>query len=120
MHFWAVPWQAVIAVALIAFGAYIMFNRNSSKTDRNDFVEESIEMDSQKQNRSDFYRVDENKMIAGVCTGLSRYFDIDVTLVRLLWVFATLASGGLTIFAYIIAVIVFPTFVPQIKDGGNQ
>ncbi len=32
-------------------------------------------------------------MIGGVCTGLAEYFDIDVTLVRALFVAATVVSG---------------------------
>ncbi|RMH62032.1 MAG: PspC domain-containing protein [Calditrichaeota bacterium] len=55
-----------------------------------------------------FVRIENGKMIAGVCTGLARYFDVDVTLVRLLWVFATLSSAGIGFLAYIIAVIIFP------------
>jgi phage shock protein C len=50
-----------------------------------------------------------NKMIAGVCSGIANYFNIDPTLVRLLWVVLTLISFGLGgIVAYIIAWIIIP------------
>ena len=37
-------------------------------------------------NGKKLYRNTENKMLAGVCSGIADYFDIDPTLVRLGWV----------------------------------
>ena len=54
------------------------------------------------------YRVTSEKRIGGVCAGLARYFEVDVTLVRLLVVAATLCSGGLGLLAYIAAWIIMP------------
>ena len=54
------------------------------------------------------YRVTYDKRIAGVCSGLARYFEVDVTLVRLLVVAGTLCSGGLGLLAYIAAWIIMP------------
>lgn len=46
-------------------------------------------------------------MIAGICGGLAEYFDIDPTIVRLL--FAGLAfAGGASIYAYIIGLFIIP------------
>ena len=52
------------------------------------------------------YRSDENKVICGVCGGLGEYFNIDPTIVRLLW--AILVFSGPGIFAYIVAAIIMP------------
>lgn len=52
-------------------------------------------------------RSKKNRMIAGVAGGLAEYFEIDVTLVRLLWVLALLA-GGAGVLVYVIAVIIVP------------
>ncbi|MBI3190059.1 MAG: PspC domain-containing protein, partial [Ignavibacteriales bacterium] len=41
-----------------------------------------------------------DKMIDGVCGGIAEYFEIDPTIVRILWVLITLA-GGSGIFLYI-------------------
>jgi phage shock protein PspC (stress-responsive transcriptional regulator) len=50
-----------------------------------------------------------NRKIAGVCAGLAEYFDLDVTLVRVLWLVVTFFSGVLPgIIGYIIAWIVMP------------
>lgn len=53
------------------------------------------------------YRMDEGKMIAGVCGGIAEYFDIDPTVVRLAWVLLSLFVGC-GILAYIIALIIMP------------
>lgn len=49
----------------------------------------------------------EERMIAGVCSGLARYFRIDPTLVRLGWVLFTLL-GGSGVLAYLIAWAIIP------------
>ncbi|SES80740.1 PspC domain-containing protein [Anaerobranca gottschalkii] len=54
------------------------------------------------------YRSQSNKMIAGVCGGIAEYFNIDPTIVRLLWVFFALMAGG-GLIAYIIAAIIIPS-----------
>lgn len=53
------------------------------------------------------YRSRSERMIAGVCGGIGEYFNIDPTLVRLLFVAFTLA-GGSGVLAYIIFMIVVP------------
>lgn len=53
------------------------------------------------------YRSTEDKKIAGVCGGLGDYFDIDPTIIRLLWVTMVLALGS-GVIAYILAWIIVP------------
>ncbi len=53
------------------------------------------------------YKVEEGKKIAGVCGGLARYFNIDVTLIRLAWALFCLA-GGSGLLIYFVAAIVMP------------
>jgi phage shock protein C len=48
-----------------------------------------------------------DRKIAGVCAGFAEYFDLDVTLVRLVWLFVVLV-GGTGLLAYVIAWIVMP------------
>lgn len=47
------------------------------------------------------------RKVAGVCLGFSEYFDIDVTLVRLVWLITAFMTG-FGFFAYIVAWIVMP------------
>jgi phage shock protein C len=51
------------------------------------------------------YRDTNNGKIAGVCAGLADYFDVDVTLIRVLWLIAIFVAGG-GLLAYLIMVIV--------------
>lgn len=53
------------------------------------------------------YRDEHRKMIGGVCAGLAEYFDIDVTIVRVLF-FATLILKGGGLLVYIILWICVP------------
>ena len=50
---------------------------------------------------------DADRKIAGVCAGFAEYFDLDVTLVRLVWLFVALMTG-VGLLAYPIAWIVMP------------
>ena len=47
------------------------------------------------------------RKVAGVCTGFSEYFDIDVTLVRVVWLIVAFMTG-FGFLAYVIAWIVMP------------
>lgn len=50
-----------------------------------------------------------NRKIAGVCAGLAEYFDLDVTLVRVLWLVISFFSAIIFgVVAYIVAWIVMP------------
>jgi phage shock protein C len=49
------------------------------------------------------------RKIAGVCAGMAEYFDLDVTLVRVLWIVITFFTGIIFgVIAYIVAWIVMP------------
>jgi phage shock protein C len=47
------------------------------------------------------------RKIAGVCLGFAEYFDLDVTLVRIVWAVCSI-GGGLGVVAYFAAWIVMP------------
>ena len=54
------------------------------------------------------YKIEKGRKLEGVCGGIAEYFDIDATLVRLIWVLFTACSFGSGIIAYIIAAIIMP------------
>jgi phage shock protein C len=55
------------------------------------------------------YRSQEDKKIAGILGGLGELFDIDPTLLRLLFVFIGLATGVIPlVVAYLIGWIIIP------------
>ena len=52
------------------------------------------------------YRVNEGKVVAGVCGGLAEYLDIDPTVIRLIWALVGLSGAG--VLAYFVAALVMP------------
>ena len=52
-------------------------------------------------------RSNKDKKIFGVCGGIADYFDIDSTIIRLIFVFFVLCVGT-GVLAYIIAALVMP------------
>ena len=56
------------------------------------------------------YRSVNDKKLCGVCAGIAEYFEIDPTLVRLLWVCGSLFSAC---FPGLLVYIIFAIFVPS-------
>ncbi len=57
--------------------------------------------------RSKIFRDPDDKIISGVCSGLSYYFNIDPIIIRLIFV-ALFFAGGSSILIYLILVVVIP------------
>ncbi len=54
-------------------------------------------------------RLRSDRKIGGVCSGLALYLDLDISLVRILWFFITLACGIFPGFvAYVLGWIIIP------------
>ena len=60
------------------------------------------------------YRNTQNKMIAGVCSGVAEYVNIDPTVVRLIWALIGLSGAG--ILAYLVAALIIPEKPSNIID----
>ena len=60
------------------------------------------------------YRNTNEKMIAGVCSGLAEYLNIDATIVRLIWALVALSGAGLV--AYLICALIIPEKPADIID----
>jgi phage shock protein C len=55
-----------------------------------------------------YYRNQQNKMIWGVCSGLAKYFNIDVTIVRIAWLVLTIVSFGAGVLLYAAITLIAP------------
>ena len=53
------------------------------------------------------YKSNTNKVISGVCGGIGEFFNVDPTIIRLVWVIFSF-MGGSGVVAYIIAAVVMP------------
>lgn len=51
----------------------------------------------------------EGRVIAGVCIGMAHYFNVDVVVVRLLWILLLLPGGIPGLLPYVICWIVIPS-----------
>jgi phage shock protein PspC (stress-responsive transcriptional regulator) len=53
----------------------------------------------------------DQKKIGGVCAGFARYLEVDVTLVRVIWLCVALCAGA-GLLAYLVAWLVMPKDYP--------
>lgn len=49
------------------------------------------------------------RMLAGVCAGVANYFNVDVTIVRLIWVFLLIPGGLPGLIPYVICWVLIPS-----------
>lgn len=54
------------------------------------------------------YLIKEGSVIGGVCMGLSAYFNVDVTVVRIIFVILAVLTGGAWVAVYILMMLVMP------------
>ena len=65
-------------------------------------------LDSTPTSYKKLYRSDRNRMIGGVCGGISEYLTIDPLIVRLAFAAATYLTGGAFLVIYAIAWLLMP------------
>ena len=61
------------------------------------------------------YRSTHNKIIAGVCSGLAEYINIDPTIIRVIWALVGLTGTGLL--AYLVCALIIPEKPSNIIDA---
>ena len=66
-----------------------------------------MEDNGTSQETKKLVRTQDGRMLAGVCSGIARYFQVDATIVRVLWVLIT-CLGGAGLLAYLICWLVIP------------
>src|SRR6204780_4475076 len=54
------------------------------------------------------YQIREGAMLSGVCTGLAAYLNVDVTIVRIVFVLLALLTTGIWILVYVVMMLVVP------------
>lgn len=70
---------------------------------QNHHLKNKKEMETTKR----LYRDTKNRLIGGVCSGLGDYFNVDYSIIRIIWLLLFL-FGGIGLLAYIVAWIVVP------------
>ena len=54
------------------------------------------------------YKIEEGKKWDGVCGGIAEYFNVDPTLIRLIWALVTCCTIGVGLIGYLICDIIMP------------
>ena len=54
------------------------------------------------------YKIEEGKKLDGVCGGIAEYFNVDPTLIRLIWALLTLCTVGVGLIGYLICAVILP------------
>ncbi|MDK2983425.1 MAG: phage shock protein [Thermococcaceae archaeon] len=62
------------------------------------------------------YRSRKNRIVFGVCGGLAEYFDVDPTIVRIIFIILLLASFGTAVLLYLLLALVMPL---EPEEGGE-
>jgi len=62
------------------------------------------------------YRSNTNKTVAGVCGGIGEFFNIDPTIVRVIYVIASIFSAG---FPGLLIYIILCVVMPSAPEGGQ-
>lgn len=61
------------------------------------------------------YRNTQNKMLAGVCSGVAEYVNIDPTVARVIWALVGLSGAGLI--AYLVCALIIPEKPNNVIDA---
>lgn len=69
---------------------------------------EAASKGADKNSSKRLYRIMEGKVIGGVCTGLAAYFDVDVVLIRIIFVALIFITQGAWIFVYLVMMLAIP------------
>lgn len=78
---------------------------NSGNTSQYDSTNSQTKSSNNMESSKKFYRNPDDKKLGGVCSGIAAYFNIDPTIVRILFIVFIL-SGGSGILAYVILWII--------------
>lgn len=88
---------AIIIVMLNIIGAILYF-----------LLKESIKGKEKMTKKDQLTKSKNNHILAGVCGGLGEHFNIDPTVIRLLWVLLIIFSAGTGLLLYLIAMLIIP------------
>ena len=84
-------WKFLVPAVFIAAGIILIVSRNRFTNSEGLFS---------KTNENAFRRVSENKKIFGVCAGVARHWNLDVSIVRIAWVLVTIVAFPVGLIAY--------------------
>lgn len=114
-HVWTISWGMILPILLILLGMALIYSAQQSRN-RNRKVDESQQqegeaaMNAQQQETpyKRLYKSRRDRKLFGVCGGLGDYFNIDPTMIRILFILLTIFSAGTGLLLYIAMAIFVP------------
>jgi phage shock protein C len=100
VRFYFFPWRLFWPLLIIGAGIYFIVS-GTTIHDAVNGVRRRAASSKLRKSRTD-------KMLFGVCGGLGKSFDIDPTVVRILWAIGSLLSGGVFFLIYIVLAVIMP------------
>ncbi len=108
---WDIRWIGPVVLVLAGIGMIIWQKRTPQTSQPEGTIQEQEMSDTQSSYQQGsirrLMRIREGRKIAGVCTGFGTYFNIDPTIIRLIWL-ALIFLFGTGVLLYIICWIVMP------------
>jgi len=90
-------------------GNFNSYNNNGSYQQGNDWQNGGYSNSGRQPGRR-LSKSTTNKMVCGVCAGIAEYFNWDPTIIRIIWIAASifLGAGFLGLIAYFIVAVIMP------------
>jgi phage shock protein C len=114
-HWWGISWDMLLPVVLLLAGVAFLFGgrnyvSNTAPTESGtaDATGGGQPVTPSPVSPARLRRSRSDRKMFGVCGGLGTYFNIDSSIVRILFVVAVLASFGIGVFAYFLMAVVIP------------
>lgn len=117
VHWFSLSWGKIFPVILIMLGVWLIYMQTRKKAvgetpaaDDSAFQQSSTPSGTKELRRS----VTDRKLF-GVCGGIAKYFAVDPTIVRILYVLLVMASFGWGLLLYIVMAIIMPEEKPTVS-----
>ncbi len=114
---WATSWEYILPLTFILIGFALLLGRKRKRTQEQETSTEVLEGDAStvplqettaEEESERLMRSQKDKKILGVCGGIAEYFHVDSTIVRLLYILFTFATGGVGVIVYFLLALVMP------------
>ncbi len=97
-EFWNSGINLIMAVGILGFGVYLLYSKRI----------ELLAM-FHDGNGLPMHLSLKDRKIVGVCGGIAESLNIDSTLIRFIWIYVTVMSGGLGILLYLVLALILPS-----------
>lgn len=105
MHWFALPGILIVLGLGLLVGWLLNRTRQDARPASMDSAPESA---TRSGSSARLYRSRDQRVLSGICGGLGKYFNLDPTIVRILWVLFAVASLGTALLIYVILIFVIP------------